>query len=68
MSGMIGLFTVPGAQALVDDVCRDHGIEPALLNRLLSVEQDFAGMMRRRGILDAIDKALDDVPDGEPCD
>jgi hypothetical protein len=73
ISGTIGLLTAPGAKELVEEVCAAHGIAPELLHRLLGIEQNFAGMLRRRGIIDAIDHALDPLSsaalsDGEPCD
>ncbi|MGX1786507.1 DNA modification system-associated small protein [Bosea sp. NPDC055332] len=63
MTCNIGLFLVPGADALVREVCAAEGIDPALLDQLLKIEQDFAGMLRRRGILDAIEEALSEKPD-----
>ncbi|WP_201413876.1 hypothetical protein [Mesorhizobium sp. J8] len=59
----VGLFTAPGAEAIVREACSAEAIDPALLDRLIVIEQEFAGMLRRRGIFEAIDAAFSDWPD-----
>lgn len=54
----VGLFALPGAAEIIQEVCAAEGVDPALLDRLVATEQAFAGMMRRRGIMDALDEVI----------
>lgn len=58
MTREVNLLMLPGADALVREICAAEGVDPATVIRLLEIEQDYAGMIRRRGIQDAIDAAL----------
>lgn len=57
MSGDVGLL-MQGTEALVDEICAAEGIDDGLIRRLIAIERDHAGMVRRRGVQDAIDAAL----------
>jgi hypothetical protein len=57
MSGDVDLV-LQGAEALVREICAAEGIDESLIRRLIAIERDHAGMMRRRGVQDAIDAAL----------
>lgn len=62
LGSMLGLFDVPESQVILAEICDAYGIDPALIGNLITLEQDFAGMQRRRGIFDEIDALLESVP------
>ena len=66
MSQDLNLLMLPAAEQLLQDICAQEAIDPALIRRLIAIERDFAGMVRRRGIQDAIDAALSEVVDHAP--
>lgn len=63
MTDDLGLLNLPGADSLVREACAAEGLDPALIARLVRIEQEFAGMARRRGIFDAFDAALAPSPE-----
>lgn len=65
MTRDVNLLMLPGAEALVNEICAAEGLDPALIARLVRIEQDYAGMVRRRGIQDAIDSALSEKADSD---
>ncbi len=43
---------------LLDGVCKEYAVPPALVAKLLQVEKDFLGINRRKGISKALDSVL----------
>lgn len=54
----VNLLMLPGAEELVREICAGEGVEPDLVIRLVAIEQNFTGMVRRRGIQEAIGAVL----------
>ena len=48
-------------EALLGEVCKQHGVPLVLLNRLLELEQDLLGMGRRHGLSDKMGEILENA-------
>lgn len=46
-------------EALLGEICRQHGVPLALLNQLLELERDLLGMGRRHGLNEKIGEILE---------
>jgi len=50
-------------EALLGKICKEQGIPPSVLNRLLELEQDLLGMGRRHGLNERIAEILESAVD-----
>jgi hypothetical protein len=46
-------------EALLGELCKQHGIPPSVLNQLLELERDLLGMGRRHGLYEKIGEILE---------
>jgi hypothetical protein len=54
----LSLFAVPEAAQLLEEICAEKGVDPALIRGLIRLEQDFSGMLRRRGLFEHFDTVI----------
>ena len=52
------IFCQSDARRVVDEACREYGIQTSLLEELVELERDHIGMGRRDGITDGLDAIL----------
>jgi hypothetical protein len=46
-------------EALLGELCKQHGVPLSVLNQLLELEQDLLGMGRRHGLYEKIGEILE---------
>jgi hypothetical protein len=46
-------------EALLGEICKQHGVQPVLLNKLLELEIELIGMGRRHGLYEKIGEILE---------
>jgi hypothetical protein len=48
-------------EALLGEICKQHGVSPTTLNQLLDLERDLFGMGRRHGLYEKIAEILENA-------
>jgi len=62
---VVVLFDNKDGQALIQEVCRSHGVHFAEFELLVQTEVEKTGMQRRAGLWDQFDDILDRILEDE---